>query len=40
MLLPLARSLLPPLLLFLLQVRVLEVRRAQRIAQMPVLLIQ
>ena len=38
--LPLAQSLLPPLLLFLLQVRVLEVRRPQRIAQMLVLLIQ
>ena len=38
--LPLAQSLLPPLLLFLLQVRVLEVRRPQRIAQMLVLLVQ
>ena len=38
--LPLAQSLLPPLLQFLLQVRVLGVRRPQRIAQMLVLLIQ
>ena len=38
--LPLAQSLLPPQLLFLQQMRALEVRRPQRIAQMLVLLIQ